>query len=104
MHRRLPALLIAAAAPLLVTGAASPAAAVTAQVAPAASVPDCVLTIVDDDGGSDFVVVTNACRRSVRVQVVIDNYPDDACVTIAPTKSRSFDWFYPGRFAGLKRC
>lgn len=108
MRRSLtPLLLAATTATLLTTGLASPVQAAPSPevaVAPAASVPDCVLTIVNDDGGSDSVIVTNACRRSVRVHVVIDNYPDDACVTIAPTRSRSFNWFFPGRYAGLKRC
>jgi hypothetical protein len=107
MRRITPMLLAAVTTPVLLTALALPAQAQPADVSPAgtaAAVPSCVLTEVDDDGASDYVIVTNACRSAVRVQVVLDNYPDDACTTIPATESRSFDWFYPGRYDGLKRC
>jgi hypothetical protein len=102
MRRRTPILLAALAAPLLTTGLAAPAQA--AEPVHPARVPDCVLTDLNDDGASDYVIVTNACRSSVRVRPVIDDYPDPDCVTIAPTKSSSFHWYYPGRYTGLERC
>jgi hypothetical protein len=107
-RRRLERILLAAiTTPLLMTGLASPAQAqpVGASAGGAVTgVPDCVLTVVDDDGSSDYVVVTNGCRRTVRIQVVLDDYPDPDCITIPETESRSVDWFYPGRYDGLTTC
>ena len=54
--------------------------------------------------GVDTLVVTNGCRRTVRVQVQLDNYPDPDCTTIPDTESRGYSWYYPGRYAGLRGC
>lgn len=106
--RRLELVLLAAiTAPLLMTGMAFPAQAApadTSATGAAAAVPDCVLTEVDDDGASDYVIISNACRHTVRLQVVLDNYDDSDCITIPETKSRSHNWWYPGRYDGLKNC
>jgi hypothetical protein len=106
--RRLERVLLAAiTAPLLAAGPPFPAQANAAEAGvagAAAAVLDCVLTEVHDEGASDYVIVTNACRRTVRIQVQLDDYPDPDCVSIPETESRSFDWWYPGRYDGLRRC
>lgn len=102
MRRTRPIMLAAVTAPLLATCLVFPAPA--AAGASAAAVPDCVITLHDDEGSVDTLVVTNGCRRTVRVQVQLDNYPDPDCTTIPDTESRGYSWYYPGRYAGLRGC
>lgn len=65
----------------------APTASAAGGIAPA-----CVKRAVGSTGGTpngDKVRITNACAGTVRVKVVFTHAHDSACMTIAPTRSRT---------------
>lgn len=86
-----------ATASLSLVSTVSPSTA--AQVA-----PSCVRASLNDTGYYDYLTVTNTCRTTQRVKVVIANLPDYACTSVAPNRSFTIRWGYPGRFDRLESC
>jgi hypothetical protein len=71
---------------------------------PLASPPGCVHTNLADRGWTDYLTVTNTCKQTVRVKVVIAFGTDFACYTFGPGASRNYWWGYPRRFDKLVTC
>jgi hypothetical protein len=93
---------LALALPASARPAGSDSAATVAAVA--ASVPNCVVTDLDDSGYTDYLTVFNGCNYAVRVKVVLAFHTDKPCATIGAHSIRSYSWKYPGRFDGLVSC
>ncbi|MEV4091370.1 hypothetical protein [Streptosporangium saharense] len=90
----------------LATGAVTlvPASAASARTdtgVTAAPVPTCVQA---QSLGSRKVRVTNKCRSTVRVKVIIAKGGDKSCWTYRPGASKEWSWGWPGRFDGLRYC
>ena len=108
MRRTLMATVVAAlvvlalAVPASARPAGSDSAATVAAVA--ASVPNCVVTDLDDSGYTDYLTVFNGCSYAVRVKVVLAYHQDFPCYTIGADSVRHYSWKYPGRFDGLVSC
>ncbi len=82
------------------------ASSLSLYIAPASaqSAPSCVTTNLNDRGYTDHLRVTNGCKKSVRVKVVLAFKTDKACQTLSPGVSRDYQWSYPGRFDRLEAC
>jgi hypothetical protein len=66
--------------------------------------PSCVQTFLRDEGYWDSLTVTNRCRTTQRVKVVLAYARDSACTSILPNYYVVFRWGYPGRFDRLESC
>jgi hypothetical protein len=76
------------------------------NIAPASAgvAPNCIKTSLNDRGFTDHLNVTNTCKGSQRIKVVLAFKTDKACRTIAPGTTARYEWSYPGRFDRLETC
>jgi hypothetical protein len=90
---------------VLVVTAGPAAAAPNAHAAAAtANAPGCVATLLNADGWTDHLKVTNNCNTTQRVKVVLAKHDDLPCRTFPPGHYWHYDWQYPGRFDRLEYC
>ena len=68
------------------------------------SVPRCVTWYLDASGVRDHLWVTNQCKSTQRVKVIIAKGDDFSCVSYRPGDTHHYWWSYPGRFDRLERC
>src|SRR5919199_692565 len=60
--------------------------------------PNCVKASLNDSGFTDYITVTNTCKTTQRVKIVIAYLPDIACTSLKPGYYVKAHWGYPGRF------
>ncbi|WP_329429490.1 hypothetical protein OG339_12855 [Streptosporangium sp. NBC_01495] len=75
---------------------------VAASPAQAAALPGCVSIYGHTD--SESVLVVNNCTTSQRVKVIVENWNDSSCRTLAPGQSWRHTWYFIGDFDGVVSC
>jgi len=92
------------AALVIPSSVASAAPSDASNAAAARSVPKCVTWRLDSSGFKDHLWVTNQCRSTQRIKVIIAKGDDFSCISYRPGAQWHYEWSYPGRFDRLDRC
>lgn len=72
--------------------------------AAAGTAPSCVKALLNDEGFTDHLKVTNNCKTAQRIKVVLAKHDDLACRYFSPGHYWNYEWSYPGRFDRLESC